>query len=346
MDVEIQMSDDYNKVGKIQYIMGDSLVNELINTIKDIHLKFPQRLLNNNEPFIICDLGCSLGHTSTKFLRAIFEEVKNINKDLPIEVYLEDTPFNNFEMTLKVVKEALNDFSGITYNALPKSFYESLFPESIVDLFYSSFAMHWLTNCSFPQNQLVYYCDGDKESQPDYDNMESFICNCWKQQMDLRTNELKPGGYLITQVPVINTNSELALKYIQKYRIGKKLFDSVLINNNCSKLIEKVCIQTCNFNEKLLRENVSKNMMINRYTNVETEKQVYSDDLKINAIEIADFLKSYTFGIFRSILLKSINESQVEKILLETENCWKEEFSKLKLDSTIYAAILNISVNK
>ena len=70
--MEVKMSDDYNTSGIIQYRLGRALSEELISTITEMNSKNPERFKNIYEPFIICDLGCSLGHSTVQFLKPIF----------------------------------------------------------------------------------------------------------------------------------------------------------------------------------------------------------------------------------------------------------------------------------
>ena len=152
--------------------------------------------------------------SSVQFLKAVLSELKKINPVLPIEVYLEDSTLNGFDLTLKTVTSELLQFTGVLYHSLPKSFYEKLFPNSSVDLFFSSFAMNYLPDTPFNQsNQLLYACDGDKDFKKDYVNMESYINNCWKQQMELRSEELKPNGKILVHIPVFRTILTILKKF-------------------------------------------------------------------------------------------------------------------------------------
>ena len=331
-NVGTKMSDDYNNSGKIQTKFGNLLVDELSKTIKEININNPERLQNNNEPFIICDLGCSLGLSSIQFLQEIFTEIRKINKNLPIEVYLEDTPFNDFSLTLKTVNENLKEFSGVKYHTLPISFYEKLFPANSVDLFYSSFAMNWLPGCPFSQNQLIYACDNNKEFQPDYDKMESYINNCWGTQMELRNTELKPNGRILVNIPLIELDPTKSANVLLKYRLAKKVVNNVLSNYGCTELSDQMSIPLSFNSEKNLRE-TSKNK-INITDIVKVESGQRNADREQYAAEYSVFFTSFTFGIYKDALSKKFKAIEVEEILANIKNQWKEAL--LKIDNFYY----------
>ena len=78
---------------------------------------------NFKGPFVVCELGCSLGSNSVKFLKVILRELEKINKDIEVEIILDDTPFNNFEATLNTINKELLYGNNVKIKCLGKSFY-------------------------------------------------------------------------------------------------------------------------------------------------------------------------------------------------------------------------------
>ena len=344
--MDIKMSDDYNKSSSIQFNDGLPLVNELTKAIQEMNLQNPDRFKNNSDAFIICDLGCSMGLSSVQFLKAVLTEIKKINPALPIEVYLEDTPFNDFDLALKTVTAGLQEFTGVKYQALPKSFYEKLFENSSVDLFFSSYALHWLPEALFPQDeQFLYVCDDDKIIQKDYVKMEKYINDCWKQKMHLRAEELKPNGKFLFHVPFTGSDHHYNPKSIVKFRIARQAFNKVLQNNSCFELSNQMYIPATLINEHHLQEHTKVDFVIEDIVKLGSIPCIYKDTEEFLDVTCG-YIKSYTFGIIKSVLAKNLKPEQVEKILSETIESWRKDLLQVENDDySLYRQVIKVSVN-
>ncbi|CAI9088325.1 OLC1v1022628C2 [Oldenlandia corymbosa var. corymbosa] len=111
-------------------------------------------------PFTVADLGCSCGSNTLYIVDVI---IKHIIKryeasgfaELPeFSAFFSDLPSNDFNTLFQLLpsyggsmEECLASDSHRSYFAagVPGSFYRRLFPAKSIDVFYSAFSLHWLS---------------------------------------------------------------------------------------------------------------------------------------------------------------------------------------------------------
>ncbi|KAH0458166.1 hypothetical protein IEQ34_013481 [Dendrobium chrysotoxum] len=141
----------YAKNSKLQekaVIKIKPLVEE---SIKQICKTLPEKL-------VAADLGCSSGPNTllvlTQILNAVYEYCTQSSQQMPeIQYFLNDLPnndFNNiFQLSVqyqkKIREEKGDDYVPFYVVGLPGSFYKRLFPSKSVNIFYSSYSVHWLS---------------------------------------------------------------------------------------------------------------------------------------------------------------------------------------------------------
>ncbi|EPS64692.1 hypothetical protein M569_10087, partial [Genlisea aurea] len=119
------------------------------------------RLSSPEVPFVVADLGCSCGGNTIFIVDFIVEHVarryKNAGADPPeFSAFFSDLPSNDFNVLFQLLppygrggsmEECLASDNRRSYFAagVPGSFYRRLFPERSVDVFYSAFSLHWLS---------------------------------------------------------------------------------------------------------------------------------------------------------------------------------------------------------
>lgn len=111
-------------------------------------------------PFVIADLGCSCGSNTIYITEVIIEHIikryEALGYDQPPEfsTFFSDLPSNDFNTLFQLLppyggsmEECLASDSHRSYFAagVPGSFYRRLFPSKSVDIFYSAFSLHWLS---------------------------------------------------------------------------------------------------------------------------------------------------------------------------------------------------------
>lgn len=122
----------------------------------------------------IADLGCSSGPNALMVVSNILNIIDNISLRLnhgpPIfQIYLNDLFENDFNTIFKLlpdfyrsIQEERGDKVGACFiNATPGSFYGRLFPNNYINLFHSSYCIHWLSQVNTTKPTFKSYYDMD-----------------------------------------------------------------------------------------------------------------------------------------------------------------------------------------
>lgn len=119
---------------------------------------------NDDIPFVIVDLGCSCGSNTVYIIDVIVEHMRKrfekADQQIPeFSAFFCDLPSNDFNTLFQLLpplanngmEECLASNSHRSYFAagVPGSFYRRLFPARSIDVFYSAFSLHWLSQVSF-----------------------------------------------------------------------------------------------------------------------------------------------------------------------------------------------------
>lgn len=190
---------------------ANSMLHLLKETLDGVQLQ------SNEVPFVVADLGCSCGSNTIYIVDVIIKHVLKRYEALGYEppefsAFFSDLPSNDFN-TLFQLLPPLANYGGsmeecLAANAhrsyfvagVPGSFYKRLFPARSIDVFYSAFSLHWLSQVpeivldkrSTSYNKGRVYIHGANES----------VATAYKKQFqtDLaeflraRSQEMKSGG--------------------------------------------------------------------------------------------------------------------------------------------------------
>ncbi|XP_059283731.1 indole-3-acetate O-methyltransferase 1-like [Lycium ferocissimum] len=189
-----------------------SMLHPLKDALDEVQLNSP------DIPFVIADLGCSCGSNTIFNIDVIVEHMSKryeaIGQEPPeFSAFFSDLPSNDFNTLFQLLpplanngcrsmEECLDSNSHRSYFAagVPGSFYRRLFPARSIDVFYSAFSLHWLSQVpdivldkrSSAYNKGKIYIHGANEN----------TANAYKKQFqtDLanflgsRSKEMKSGG--------------------------------------------------------------------------------------------------------------------------------------------------------
>ncbi|XP_043689672.1 indole-3-acetate O-methyltransferase 1-like [Telopea speciosissima] len=201
----------YANNSQAQAIHARSMLHLLENTLDRVQLESPEI------PFAVADLGCSCGGNTIYIVDAIIKHISKryeaMGYDPPeFSAFFSDLPSNDFNTLFQLLPPLANNGATMeeclaadghrSYFAagVPGSFYRRLFPARSIDVFYSAFSLHWLSQVP----EIVM----DKRSTA-YNKGRVFIhgagestVNAYKKQFqaDLagflrsRSREMKKGG--------------------------------------------------------------------------------------------------------------------------------------------------------
>ncbi|KAL8033489.1 hypothetical protein ABFX02_13G162300 [Erythranthe guttata] len=191
-----------------------SMLHLLTETLDGVRLSSPPEYSPAN--FVVADLGCSCGSNTIHMVDVIIKhmtkryEAAGFVSPPEFSAFFSDLPSNDFNTLFQLLppyggssmEECLASDSHRSYfvAGVPGSFYRRLFPAKSVDVFYSAFSLHWLSQVpevvldkrSTAYNKGKIFIHGANES--------AAIAYKKQFQSDLagflrsRSNEMKPGG--------------------------------------------------------------------------------------------------------------------------------------------------------
>lgn len=167
---------------------------------------------------VIADLGCSSGPNTLLLVAEIIAMISDYNqktneqRDVEVQFFLNDLPSNDFNLVFQsldqfhsvTMKEDGNETAAPPYYivGMPGSFYTRLFPRYGVNLFHSSYSLHWLSKVPDELSSGSYQNEGNihlGKTTPDS------VTNLFKEQfqidfesfLTLRSKELMSGGRML-----------------------------------------------------------------------------------------------------------------------------------------------------
>ncbi|XP_022041819.1 loganic acid O-methyltransferase [Helianthus annuus] len=160
-------------------------------------------------PFLIADLGCSIGPNTFIAVKNIINSVQLKYQTLKItptpefQVFFNDHASNDFNTLFKTLPSDKHYYAA----GVPGSFYARLFPRSSFHLIYSSFALHWLSKV--PGEVMERGSPAWNKGRVHYGGAEEEVVMAYKQQyerdmhgfLNARAEEVVCGGLVVVLVP-------------------------------------------------------------------------------------------------------------------------------------------------
>ncbi|CAN6241293.1 unnamed protein product [Urochloa humidicola] len=140
--------------GEASYVNNSQVQSQILQTV--IHvlketldgIQLPHR--PETKLLTVADLGCSCGQNTLVVADAIVQHMTDMygsrGHDPPkFCVYFSDLPSNDFNTLFRLLQDSTAANRRYFGAGVPGSFYERLFPESFIDVFTSTFSLHWLS---------------------------------------------------------------------------------------------------------------------------------------------------------------------------------------------------------
>lgn len=215
MDQVTAMTSAYSENSEIQKIATHNTSQILKSEILEMAEEYPDRFGDLNLPFTIADLGCAGGLNSIENLKVCIETVRSINSNLPIIIYLEDTPANDFEYTSKNIENGLSTYDYLSFQFVAKSFYEPLFEENSLDVIFSNTSVHWLKQVPCSHDDFVFIDDGKYKNEEVMLKWRNAGNEDWNTFLYFREKELRSTGFLVICTLTVSRTDELDMPYIE-----------------------------------------------------------------------------------------------------------------------------------
>ncbi|KAH1044764.1 hypothetical protein GYH30_026157 [Glycine max] len=205
--------------GQRSYANNSSLQRTIIRKTRSILEETITRLYCDTFPnncLKVADLGCSVGSNTLLVTSNIIDIVDNrstqLNREPPtFQFYLNDLFGNDFNTIFKslpgfyerLLEDKGHKFSPCFINATPGSFYGRLFPSNSINLFHSSYSLHWLSQDPLLRSREVAslnkgHCHIVSTSPPEvYKAYLKQFQQDFKLFLKSRSEELVPGGAMV-----------------------------------------------------------------------------------------------------------------------------------------------------
>ncbi|KAI5427931.1 hypothetical protein KIW84_033090 [Lathyrus oleraceus] len=148
--------------GEASYVKNSLIPKKAIMKVKalldeNMRLMIPKTTFNSC--WKVVDLGCSSGPNALMVVSNIINVIDKISLSLnhgsptTFQIYLNDLYENDFNTILRLLpefhqsiqKERGHNAGGCFIHATPGSFYGRLFPNNYINIFHSSYCVHWLS---------------------------------------------------------------------------------------------------------------------------------------------------------------------------------------------------------
>ena len=317
----VRMSQDYNQNSYVQRNSALSSTAKITACLREMIEKKPDRFKNNKLPFTVADLGCAGGKNVIPALDSIITLIRETNPELPISVYLNDTPSTDFSLAMKTVNSGLEKHNNIWIYSIGKSFYEGLFPEDSMDLIISTTSVHWLPRTPAPLATLICGLTEELAATPEGKIWEKEADKHWKLFLDLRYKELRRDGHLIVVVPCLSDPlSGDDIRFIKQFSIWKTSFLRALAKLDLpadDDYTIPAIVKPLKYYEKTFDDKMTEMQLIETFS-ITNEQLKPEEDPKAYASKLANFTMAASSDILRSIMIeKEFQEESASKVLEE-----------------------------
>jgi hypothetical protein len=171
---------------------------------------------DSDRPIIIADYGSSQGKNSLAPMRAAIVVLRRrISRQRAILVCHTDLPSNDFSEMFALLENDpesyLRSDPNVFAAAIGRSFYQSLFPASHVDLGWSSYAAVWLSQIPGPIPGHIFAPCATGVIKAEFDRQAA---SDWKAFLARRAVELRPGGRLVVALPALAPDGSTAFVHV------------------------------------------------------------------------------------------------------------------------------------
>jgi hypothetical protein len=88
-------------------------IQEVRLLVSIYHNRNPQRFREIEVPMVIVDYGCATGELTIEPFVVMIEEIRKIEENMPIKLYLQDLPQNRFDIAFQKVGKEIEKFKDV-----------------------------------------------------------------------------------------------------------------------------------------------------------------------------------------------------------------------------------------
>ena len=188
---------DYDRNARVQATAASFAMPLLERAAREAALPPPPAAVT------VIDYGSATGKNSMAVLAAAVTVIRGRTSQ-PVLITHNDQPTNDFQAlfaTLSAPGGTLAGDAAVFACAVGRSFYEPVVPPGSVSLGWSSTAAHWLSRVPAPVPDRAW---APTARTPGAEPFLAQARSDWRRFLDLRANELRPGGRVVIVVATVD----------------------------------------------------------------------------------------------------------------------------------------------
>jgi SAM-dependent methyltransferase len=189
---------DRSTEGMVDYNANSSAQQSMVVAQAPAIRKLVQKIGSVRPEFRIADYGCGPGISTINVALPAIDEYRGMDKDGPIAVCHMDQPGNDWNALFTMVfgpAGYIGNRTGIRTEAAVGSFYDRNVSDQSVNLATCFASTHWLSHAvHLDAPGTVWFADLQGKARRE---MATLARNDWIHFLQLRAQELRPGGHLL-----------------------------------------------------------------------------------------------------------------------------------------------------
>lgn len=319
------MHDDYNEsVGDWSMESIKGTLEEYKVCVAKMHRDNPQRFRNTDVAFTIAEFGCATGVSSTLPIATIIEEVRKIQPDMPITVYLNDMPDNHHALAIQTVTKGLEKYKDIFLHVAGQDFSTQVFPSDHIDFAFSNMTANILPEAPVNLENNLFFLAAPETLASDWGKKwVAAFDKHWNTFVSQRSKELRSKGTLLVTVliyddPIISYERKefdffhavthtLLKEVLAKYNLSSSFFD--VLKTSSSMLKSHYSAAHGPLKDKITEVSMT-DFVIGDVFAEEYEK---TGDAKVLGEKVANYMKGWWAGVMEGGLLSRGIDAKLAK---------------------------------
>jgi hypothetical protein len=319
IDDSVKMTDDYSD-NQLYVSLHIDCLPKFTKSLNEMHMANPERFKDTRLPFCLVDFGCCDAVNSLPVYKHIVDIVRGFNPNLPVCIYLNDLPQNDFTKVIQRFNKGFEDYKEVYGFAVGGSFYSPLFPATSIDLMMTSLTLFWITSVPSTNGKRLHFLK-DEEAEPYGAAWKKVIDGDWEQFLKLRQTELRSHGRLHI---IMNCYDE----ELTDDDIGRDKFINIYFKQSLLDTLKKYDMMKYEINVTMPYCQRNKNQYLSIFRTDKTElKSVSFDTWKVpckasdeykkdhDKEKLARFaqgyVKGFTYNEFKSKLTAACNNEEL-----------------------------------
>ncbi|XP_028767917.1 3,7-dimethylxanthine N-methyltransferase-like [Neltuma alba] len=325
-------------VGETSYANNSLIQRKVLMRVRPILEESIKKMYCTNASTClkVADLGCSSGPNAFLVASNVIDIVNETSRRLKIETptfqfFLNDLFGNDFNSIFQSLPEfyyTLKQDTTCLINAMPGTFYGTLFPSNSIHFFHSSYSLHWLSQVPDLLSKEAKLSDDDKGNIYVTSTSPPSYAKQFKEDFTLflrsRSRELVPGGgMLLAFIGRYDTSQNITAAGLFRMILNDMVLENLIEETKLEHFNVPVYVATADEVKEIIKEEGS--FSVERLESIETSWDGSSlDDKGYESFkddnERGKFVARYLRAVFEPLLKAHFGEGIVEEVFLRFQN--------------------------